>query len=166
MKPITVMSIRLSVALLLGWLLGLFTPWWGNFGEFAAAAVLTLAVVHLMDAILSSSRVEASAKSKKFQKQSRGREASPRRSRRRRSPRGNQEPNASGKINSYKADRSFGFITPDDGGPEVFFHANDIKRGLGSMKPVVGATVKYKAESSDRGPRALVVQLLTERDGA
>lgn len=32
-----------------------------------------------------------------------------------------------GKIKYFNADKGYGIITPDDGGPDLYFHISDIK---------------------------------------
>ena len=166
MIRVAVISLHLSVALILGWLTGIFlkVPWSGDFLIFARAAALALVAVYAVDLMLAllfnrAPRSEVSERQPEKRRQPRSRGGR----RQRRKPRTDQVPDASGKINSYKPDRSFGFITPDDGGQEVFFHANDIMREADAVEPAVGVAVEYKAEASERGPRAMVVRMLPEQ---
>lgn len=55
-----------------------------------------------------------------------------------------------GKLITWKDDRGFGFIKPDDGGKEVFLHISTVK-GVG-RRPKVGDTILYEqiAESDGR----------------
>jgi uncharacterized membrane protein YsdA (DUF1294 family)/cold shock CspA family protein len=62
-----------------------------------------------------------------------------------------------GTVATWKDDKGFGFIKPDDGGVEVFFHASGLinKRS----NPAVNAIVTYTLNYDDkRGPRAVDVR--------
>ncbi|MGI5218622.1 cold-shock protein [Nocardia sp. CA-290969] len=60
---------------------------------------------------------------------------------------------ASGKLVSFDAARGFGFIRPEDGGPDVFVHVNDI--GLGEDELRQGRTFEFEVTEGDRGPKAI-----------
>ena len=65
--------------------------------------------------------------------------------------------NALGQIKRYVEDRGYGFITPNDGGDDLFFHITDV-----SDPDVVrvGADVNYSIENSPKGPRAKNVDIV------
>ena len=70
---------------------------------------------------------------------------------------------ATGTVKWFKADKGFGFITPDDGTDDVFVHQSAINssgyRDLGE-----GAKVSYETEVGEKGPRATNVTASTGLD--
>ena len=50
-------------------------------------------------------------------------------------------------------DRGFGFITPEDGSKDVFFHARELQ-GVAYNDLKEGETVTFEVSSTDRGPAA------------
>lgn len=62
-----------------------------------------------------------------------------------------------GVVARYDADRGFGFITPDDGGPDLFVHVSVVRDGEELYE---GDRVRYQVRQSDRGPQADRVELL------
>ena len=69
-----------------------------------------------------------------------------------------------GKVIRFDEVRGYGFIAPDGGGEDVFVHANV----LGDDKYVFGPglRVEFEAADGDRGPKAYLVNLLSERGPA
>ncbi len=56
-------------------------------------------------------------------------------------------------------DRGFGFITPEEGSNDVFFHANDLV-DVAFKDLAQGDTVSFEMGDSDRGPKAINVALV------
>ncbi|WP_315094472.1 cold shock domain-containing protein [uncultured Cellulomonas sp.] len=56
-----------------------------------------------------------------------------------------------GVVARYDADRGFGFITPDEGGADLFVHVS-VVRGADALQE--GDRVRYQVRQSDRGPQA------------
>ncbi len=64
---------------------------------------------------------------------------------------------ATGTVKWFNDDKGFGFITPDEGGKDLFVHHTGINsQGFRSLTE--GARVSYEAESGDKGPKAVNVQ--------
>ena len=62
-----------------------------------------------------------------------------------------------GTVKWFNDDKGFGFITPDEGGKDLFVHHTGIvPNGFRSLTE--GAKVEYEAEAGDKGPKAVNVQ--------
>ncbi|MBE7699014.1 cold shock domain-containing protein [Oerskovia sp. Sa1BUA8] len=62
-----------------------------------------------------------------------------------------------GTVARYDEERGFGFITPDDGGLDLFVHVSVVR---GDEVLEEGDRVRYKVRQSDRGPQADGVELI------
>ena len=63
-----------------------------------------------------------------------------------------------GTIKSYLAEKGYGFIKPDDGGPDMFFHVTAVAQaGLASLKE--GQQVAYAIEPVKKGKGAKAIDL-------
>ena len=59
---------------------------------------------------------------------------------------------ATGTVKWFNDDKGFGFITPDEGGKDLFVHHTGINsQGFRSLTE--GSRVSYEAEAGDKGPR-------------
>ncbi len=63
----------------------------------------------------------------------------------------------SGVIEWYSRQRGFGFINEDDGG-SVFVHVSSF-REPGRVRPNKGLAVRYHVQMTEKGPRAVDVEL-------
>lgn len=61
-----------------------------------------------------------------------------------------------GTIKTIIADKHFGFITPEDGTKDVFFHESGLQ-GLQFAELKAGEVVMFDVEQSEKGPRAINV---------
>jgi len=50
-------------------------------------------------------------------------------------------------------DRGYGFITPEDGGKDIFFHSAELQ-GIEFNDLAEGDAVTFELEESDKGPKA------------
>ena len=65
---------------------------------------------------------------------------------------------ATGKVKWFNDAKGFGFITPDDGGKDLFVHFSAIQ-GSGYRSLDEGAKVEYEPQQGDKGPQAANVVL-------
>lgn len=61
-----------------------------------------------------------------------------------------------GKIKTLAKDKNYGFITPDEGDKDVFFHASSVTSG-DFQQLEDGQAVTFEVEDSEKGPRAVNV---------
>jgi CspA family cold shock protein len=59
-----------------------------------------------------------------------------------------------GRIKKILADKGFGFITPDDGGDDVFFHRSRVAPKTQFEDLREGDEVQYQVKPGDKGPQA------------
>lgn len=64
-----------------------------------------------------------------------------------------------GTVKWFNNDKGFGFITPEDGGKDLFVHHSAIQ-GSGYKSLDEGAKVSYDSEDGPKGPSAKNVQTL------
>lgn len=67
-----------------------------------------------------------------------------------------------GKVKFFSDEKGFGFIRPDDGGPEVFVHRTDLANSLNAL--VADQAVRYELVDSQskkgNGKKAVNVELI------
>nr|WP_123131041.1 cold-shock protein [Vallicoccus soli] len=54
----------------------------------------------------------------------------------------------------FDAGKGFGFITPDDGGDDVFVHVSQVEGDDGPAALAEGQRVRFGRAEGDRGPTA------------
>jgi CspA family cold shock protein len=64
---------------------------------------------------------------------------------------------ATGKVKRFDQAKGFGFIAPDGGGEDVFFHHSEIQGGT-SLAP--GQAVEFDVTQGPKGPKALKVRVV------
>jgi len=64
-----------------------------------------------------------------------------------------------GTVKWFSDEKGFGFVTPDDGGKDLFVHHTGIA-GSGFKSLSEGARVQYDEEAGDKGPKAVNVQAI------
>lgn len=63
-----------------------------------------------------------------------------------------------GTIKFFNSQKGFGFITPDNGGKDIFVHANNVNGDARSLRE--GQKVEYAETPGRKGPEATDVSLL------
>jgi CspA family cold shock protein len=66
---------------------------------------------------------------------------------------------AIGTVKWFSDDKGYGFITPAEGGRDLFVHFSGIN-GDGFRSLAEGTRVTYEEEQGDKGPKAVNVTLL------
>jgi CspA family cold shock protein len=64
-----------------------------------------------------------------------------------------------GTVKWFSDEKGFGFITPDDGGQDLFVHHTGIQ-GEGYRSLAEGTKVSYESEAGDKGPKAVNVRAI------
>jgi cold shock protein len=64
-----------------------------------------------------------------------------------------------GTVKWFRDDKGFGFITPDEGGRDLFVHFSGVV-GDGYKSLSEGTKVSYEEEEGDKGPKAVNVHVL------
>jgi len=67
---------------------------------------------------------------------------------------------ATGTVKWFNADKGYGFITPDDGGEDLFVHHSAIL-GDGYKTLAENAKVQYEPGEGEKGPQATNVTLVS-----
>ncbi|MGI0120182.1 cold-shock protein [Zooshikella sp. RANM57] len=62
---------------------------------------------------------------------------------------------STGTVKFFNTAKGFGFIAPNDGSKDLFFHKNDIQ----GYEPRDGDTVEFEVGQSQKGPCAINVQV-------
>jgi CspA family cold shock protein len=63
-----------------------------------------------------------------------------------------------GTVKWFNKDKGFGFITPDDGGRDIYVHVSHIDTPDNSLAD--GQRVEFETQTGRKGPEAIQVRLL------
>ena len=62
-----------------------------------------------------------------------------------------------GTVQRFDKERGFGFIAPDEGGPDIFVHVSGLSRSTDVSELRPGIRVWFSRSHSDKGPKAVQV---------
>lgn len=65
-----------------------------------------------------------------------------------------------GTVKWFNPDKGYGFITPDDGGKDLFVHHSEIQSGGGFATLNEGQKVEYEVGQGQKGPCATKVKAI------
>ena len=66
---------------------------------------------------------------------------------------------ATGTVKFFNADKGFGFITPDDGGKDLFVHISDVERsGMSNLSDNQKVSFDSQADTRGKGDKAVNLQ--------
>ena len=67
-----------------------------------------------------------------------------------------------GTVKFFNQTKGFGFITPDQGGKDVFVHITAVERsGMGSLDEGMKVSFETEPDKRGKGPKAVNLQLAT-----
>lgn len=65
-----------------------------------------------------------------------------------------------GTVKFFNVTKGYGFITPDEGGKDVFVHATAIDRGaIGTLDEGMRVSFETEPDQGGKGPKAVNIQL-------
>ena len=65
----------------------------------------------------------------------------------------------SGTVKFYNSQKGFGFITPDDGGKDVFVHVTAIEQsGIGTLDEGMRVSFETEPDKHGKGPKAISLE--------
>ena len=68
-----------------------------------------------------------------------------------------------GRVVRFDEVRGYGFVAPDDGGEDVFVHANDLLDDKYAFSP--GTSVEFEVTEGERGPKGYDVRVVPGASG-
>lgn len=67
-----------------------------------------------------------------------------------------------GTVKFFNQTKGFGFITPDEGGKDVFVHITAVERsGIGALADGMRVSFETEPDKKGKGPKAVKLQLAT-----
>lgn len=68
-----------------------------------------------------------------------------------------------GKVKFFNAQKGFGFISPDEGGNDVFVHVTAVERsGIGVLEEDMRVSFETEPDKRGKGPKAVNLKLEAE----
>ncbi len=71
-----------------------------------------------------------------------------------------------GTVKFFNASKGYGFITPDDGGKDVFVHVTAVERsGIGALADGMRISFETEPDKRGKGPKAVDLQPAAAAEG-